>query len=706
MIGVLCIAAVQTSGKSDQIIYVDDDAQVSGDGSSWERACPFLQDALTTAKSLSAPVVIRVAQGVYRPNQGLLPLVAPSTGIGRGGQPYSYPGEWPADRGRQATFGLVNGVTLKGGYAGAGAPDPNARDVARYETILSGDLAGDDVVVSDPSDLPNEPTRADNSYTVVTASGIDATAVLDGVAITAGQHVAEYDEYGGAGMFSSGSSPMVIDCRFLGNSAFAGGGGMMNVSSSPRLIRCSFTGNYAGAGGAISNASNLYTKVPSNPVLVACAFSGNYARSYGGAISSGRGDCKMRDCTFLDNRTLGLGGGIYRGGNLTDCTFSGNVAGQGGAINSGSANLALAGCTFRDNEAVGEHAAGGAIWSEGAESIVAARCVFSGNSSGIGGAIRSRFSQITLSECAFERNVAFEGYFGGKGGGLWLLGSGQIGRCIFRFNEASEGGALYNHQGAVAVTECRFIGNSAVTAGGAIYGYRTPSSFALGNSLFGGNLAEYGGGVFLTGYSRLDLASCTFAGNLASVGSAVAYDPDAATIVPGLVTLVNSILWDGYNGLFAPEPGVSAFTITHSNVQGAWPGEGNINLDPLFAAPGYWDPNGTADDPNDDYWVEGDYHLKSQAGRWNPAGGSWTIDDVTSPCIDAGDPNGPIGLEPFPNGGRINMGAYGGTAEASKSYFGEPLCETIIAGDINGDCKVDLLDLLILLQNWCEEPVQ
>jgi len=51
----------------------------------------------------------------------------------------------------------------------------------------------------------------------------------------------------------------------------------------------------------------------------------------------------------------------------------------------------------------------------------------------------------------------------------------------------------------------------------------------------------------------------------------------------------------------------------------------------------------------------------------------------------------------------VNMGAYGGTAEASKSYFGEPLCETIIAGDVNGDCKVDFTDIEILLVHWLEE---
>lgn len=75
-------------------------------------------------------------------------------------------------------------------------------------------------------------------------------------------------------------------------------------------------------------------------------------------------------------------------------------------------------------------------------------------------------------------------------------------------------------------------------------------------------------------------------------------------------------------------------------------------------------------EPNDPnaVWIEGDYHLKSQAGRWNPMSQSWVIDDVTSLCIDAGDPNSPVGDEPVPNGGIINMGAYGGTAEASKSY--------------------------------------
>ena len=134
-----------------------------------------------------------------------------------------------------------------------------------------------------------------------------------------------------------------------------------------------------------------------------------------------------------------------------------------------------------------------------------------------------------------------------------------------------------------------------------------------------------------------------------------------------------------------------SLVVAYSNVQGGWPGVGNIDEYPLFA------------EFEDDDDVTNDYHLKSQAGRWDANEERWTIDDVTSPCIDAGDPMSPIGDEPFPNGGIINMGAYGGTTEASKSYFGEPPCETVVAGDINGDCEVNFEDFRLMALHWCED---
>ena len=73
----------------------------------------------------------------------------------------------------------------------------------------------------------------------------------------------------------------------------------------------------------------------------------------------------------------------------------------------------------------------------------------------------------------------------------------------------------------------------------------------------------------------------------------------------------------------------------------------------------------------------GDFHLQSTAGHWTSAG--WVLDSATSPCIDAGDPASDFSLEPAPNGSRINMGAYGGTAQASKSYA--PPAPTVLSID-------------------------
>ncbi len=95
--------------------------------------------------------------------------------------------------------------------------------------------------------------------------------------------------------------------------------------------------------------------------------------------------------------------------------------------------------------------------------------------------------------------------------------------------------------------------------------------------------------------------------------------------------------------------GQSAITVSGKNSTVTW-GAGNITTDPLFANA-----------------AGGDFHLMSPAGRWDPAGLTWVTDRGTSPCIDAGNPNDAVGAEPDPNGGRIDMGAYGGTAEASKS---------------------------------------
>ena len=145
-----------------KIIYVDADPTGANNGTTWLDAFNHLRDALSAAGSGDE---ILVAQGIYKPDED----TAHPNGSGS----------------RNATFQLRNGVAIKGGYAGFGEPDPDARDIELYETILSGDLAGNDIQV-DPCDLEDEPTRAENSYHVVTGSYTDKTAVLNGFTITAG----------------------------------------------------------------------------------------------------------------------------------------------------------------------------------------------------------------------------------------------------------------------------------------------------------------------------------------------------------------------------------------------------------------------------------------------------------------------------------------------------------------------------------------
>ncbi|MBN2591384.1 MAG: endo-1,4-beta-xylanase [Sedimentisphaerales bacterium] len=128
-------------------------------------------------------------------------------------------------------------------------------------------------------------------------------------------------------------------------------------------------------------------------------------------------------------------------------------------------------------------------------------------------------------------------------------------------------------------------------------------------------------------------------------------------------------------------------TIQYSDIQGGWDGTGNINQDPCFAETGFWDVNNT--------WLAGDYHLKSEVGRWYLNSKSWVQDDATSHCIDAGDPNSDWSEELWPHGKSINMGAYSGTSEASMS-----LSSIGDVRDINCDNTVTWDDVLRLAGKW------
>jgi predicted outer membrane repeat protein len=310
----------------------------------------------------------------------------------------------------------------------------------------------------------------------------------------------------------------------------------------------------------------------------------------------------------------------------------------------------------------------------------------SNNFASNGGAINGS-GALDVTDCVFKNNSALHGY----GGGIDAACPLTLNNCVFKNNSAANSG------GGISF----YFGIYSVSGGISFYGKPySPSNSLLNmnkwnlyNCVFENNRAINNGGAIDIGslghYEFINIVNCTIVNNSAADGKALSIlhsehnalrnciirnGTEAIKIYQYSMLEINHCdIQNGYDSVYDPDGGL------------VW-GIGNIDVDPLFA------------DPNND-----DYHLKSQAGRFDPNRQSWVQDDVTSLCIDAGDPNSPIGYEPFPNGGYINMGAYGGTTEASKSYFGEPICETIVAGDINGDCKVDETDLEILMLHWLEE---
>ncbi|MBN1362835.1 MAG: hypothetical protein JW993_19710 [Sedimentisphaerales bacterium] len=253
------------------VIYVDQDAiGFPANGTSWLRAYRNLQDGLAAA---GPGAEIRVANGFYKPDKGAA--------------------QTPGDR--AASFDLPHGVLVRGGYAGYGATNPNARNVQVYETVLSGDLNGDD--------LWGILNRDDNSYHVVTAFG---TAKLDGVTIVDGQA----DSALGAGLYVESGDVVLVHCTFRRNTAIFGGG-IAALGSSLYIANCNISGNHARflGGGLYSHDSST--------TLATCLMTGNSAGGHGSgggsAICNIGGDpaqVRVSNCTLADNIGPGTADGL------------------------------------------------------------------------------------------------------------------------------------------------------------------------------------------------------------------------------------------------------------------------------------------------------------------------------------------------------------------------------------------------------------
>jgi len=367
------------------IIYVDQNATGGNDGANWENACNDLQDALNAAQtelSLNPQreIDIRVAVGTYLPDQG--------------------------SGNREATFQLISGVAVEGGYAGIGNPDPNVRNVHLYETILSGDLAGDDGEVATPEELPGDPNRAENSFHVVTANDVSVETILDGFVITSGNANGGSPNDCGGGLYSDSGNLTINNCTFLRNCASSKGGGIYTESDNLTVNNSNLKENYS-----TSNGGGLYSAYGTTDIDN-CTFDKNASSLYGGGVY-----CLLNNTTEINNSTFEgnnakRGGGLYNQLNealISGCSFVGNSSLQEGAgVYIYNCDTTLENCIISRNSALSN---GAGIYCSSGENIKIINCTISLNSASVyGGGLYSYVSKTEIINSILWANLGLSGH--------------------------------------------------------------------------------------------------------------------------------------------------------------------------------------------------------------------------------------------------------------------------------------------------------
>jgi len=177
-------------------------------------------------------------------------------------------------------------------------------------------------------------------------------------------------------------------------------------------------------------------------------------------------------------------------------------------------------------------------------------------------------SSPTVADCTFRGNSA-----NNNGGGMHNeYGDPTITDCTFTANMAEFGGGIVNTGNKATVRNCTFNGNWAIHGGGGMQ-----NGGVVINCLFVGNWTRFaGGGGMENGGGFPQVINCTFIENVGSGGSGGAMVNRSSNL-----TVTNCIFRD--NALPQIDNSSSSPTITYSNVQGGYEGEGNMDVDPLFA---------------------------------------------------------------------------------------------------------------------------
>ncbi len=277
------LPAVAAHGQ--QILRVDDDAPLGGDGFSWNTAYRYLRDAIQAAGPGSGVAEIRVAQGWYYPDDTEYHLFCPPPGNCTDDPKawFFQPAAWPDFQ------------AFRGGYAGLAGPDPDARDPVLFETVLSGDIQQD-----------GELNHFSNHVILFSGEEIE----IDGFTIRDGNARMDFPQQN----------------RF---------GGGLRMQSPGTIRRCTFVNNRSEPGGNNEGGGGLYINATNGVTVDRCIFVFNSSTDNGGALSITNAPVRLTNCIFAHNSAGLKGGAVHLLGSsaanapsFINCTFYGNQAGQ------------------------------------------------------------------------------------------------------------------------------------------------------------------------------------------------------------------------------------------------------------------------------------------------------------------------------------------------------------------------------------------
>ncbi|MBT3848134.1 MAG: T9SS type A sorting domain-containing protein [Candidatus Marinimicrobia bacterium] len=422
------------------------------------------------------------------------------------------------------------------------------------------------------------------------------------------------------------------------------------------VANLTLTGGYSeghgctGGGGLLLTADDMFNLFDgdggtgvdaiSTPLIENVIIENNHSHNGGGLSFFRTHGPVLNNVIIRNNTATAFGGGVFSyGGGITmnNVTVTGNQnmgEGQGGGMMLAGTEGTLDNMTITNNTAVGAH--GGGIWtnnsggpdSDGGWTMT--NSTISGNASEMfAGGIMCAWSHPILINCTITGNTAWWG-----GGGIFGLEGGfTLKESIVSNNSSYGGGGGINVWGpisgndGVVIEDCIVSGNQSDSDGGGIVLDTDVDAIVTRTSVVNNYASGNIGGIDVMN-TNATINNVTVSRNTSGGGGGIG-------ITNANVNLTNSIVWENTGNEIQ---GVAGGTVTYSDIEGGYGGEGNIDADPLFM------------DANN---------------------GDYTLQAPDSPCINAGiadlDGDGTEDITDY-NGSAPDMGAFESSLPAPTGF--------------------------------------